>query len=175
MEGGISGAPQGIVIDQTSFGIVFGAYPLQFLSPDGRSFVPDVRWFARRETTQTAIVRALVAGPSDWLAPGVVSAVPTNAKLDADSVPIVNGSASVSLAVDRVPTGSEIARLAAQLRSSLMGVSGINGVTLVVNGSLENPAPILPAPQSESLIDARPEPSHVTPLPRRSRRRRGRA
>ncbi|HLP23099.1 MAG TPA: LpqB family beta-propeller domain-containing protein [Microbacteriaceae bacterium] len=152
----MSRAPQGIVIDQSSFGIVFGAYRLQFFSADGRFFVPDVRWFARRETTQTAIVRALVAGPAPWLAPGVTTAIPAGAQLDSDSVPIVNGSASVNLAIDQVPDAQTLSRISAQIRSSLSGVSAITGLSLSVNGSPENPRLLVPSPQTEALVDARP-------------------
>lgn len=152
----ISSVPQGIVIDQPTFGIVFGAYALQFFSPDGQFFVPDVRWFARRETTQTAIVRALVAGPSPWLEPGVVNAIPAGSRLDADSVPVAGSTATVNLAMDTLPSGEGLSRMQAQLQSSLSGVSGITSVAISVNGTAENVAPLMPAPNVAPTVDSRP-------------------
>ncbi|MFM6973916.1 MAG: LpqB family beta-propeller domain-containing protein [Agromyces sp.] len=152
----ISAAPQGIIIDQATFGIVFGAYPLQFFSPDGLALVPDVRWFARRETTQTAIVRALLAGPSSWLESGVVSAFPTGTRLDADSVPVSGATATISLAVDAIPTSESLSRMQSQFVSSLSAVSGITSVSIAINGTVENVSPLLPAPSTELRVDARP-------------------
>ncbi len=152
----ISSAPQGIVLDQPTFGIVFGVYGLEFFSPDGNYLVPDVRWFARRETTQTAIVRALLAGPSPWLAPGVVNAVPSGASLAADTVPVNRAVATVNLALDTVPTMDTLSRIQTQLTSSLSGVSGISTVNIEVNGTSENVPIQQPIPIQTPRVDIRP-------------------
>lgn len=152
----ISAAPQGIVIDQPTFGIVFGKYALEFFSPDGQFLVPDVRWFARRETTQTAIVRALVAGPVDWLEAAVTSAVPIAARLDADSVPVSASTATVNLAVDTVPSAETLSRIQTQMQASLAGVSGISSVSLAINGTTENITALVPAPIQTPRVDTRP-------------------
>lgn len=152
----ISTAPQGIVIDQPTFGVVWSSYNLEFLSPDSSYLVPDVRWFARRETTQTAIVRALVTGPADWLAAGVSTGVPSGARLDADTVPVSNGVAVVNLAVDTVPNIDALARIQTQLLSSLTGVGGITQVSLEINGIVQNVSPMQPAPISTPKVDTRP-------------------
>ncbi|MFM6975182.1 MAG: GerMN domain-containing protein, partial [Agromyces sp.] len=152
----ISAAPQGIVIDQATFGIVFGTYALQFFSPDARFMVPDVRWFALRETTQTAIVRAVVAGPVSWLQSGVTSAVPSGARLDADSVPISGSTATINLAVDTMPSADMLSRMRAQFLTSLNGVAGISAIELAINGTVENINPLLPAPTLTPRVDARP-------------------
>lgn len=152
----ISAAPQGIVIDQPTFGIVFGKYALEFFSPDGQFLVPDVRWFARRETTQTAIVRALVAGPVDWLEAAVTSAVPAAARLDADSVPVSGSTATVNLAVDTVPSAETLSRMQTQLQASLAGVSGISTVSVAINSTTENISPLVPAPIQTPRVDTRP-------------------
>ena len=151
----ISQAPQGIVIDQPTFGIVFGSYPLQFFSPDSAYFVPDLRWFARRETTQTAIVRALINGPTSWLKPGVISAIPEGASLETDSVPLTGSTATVNLAVQSVPTAEQLSRIQAQLQSSLVGLSGVSSVQLAINGTDENVTTLVPAPTTP-IVDSRP-------------------
>lgn len=151
----ISQAPQGIVIDQPTFGIVFGSYSLQFFSPDWSYFVPDLRWFARRETTQTAIVRALITGPTSWLKPGVISAIPEGASLEADSVPLTGSTATVNLAVQTVPTSEQLSRIQAQIQSSLIGLSGVSTVQLAINGTDENVATLVPMPTTP-IVDSRP-------------------
>ena len=94
----ISIAPTGILIDQVSFAQVFREYTLYFFDPTHRYLVPDVRWYAGRDSAQTSIVQALLAGPAEWLAPGVVSAFPEGVELDPAAVPVAGGVASVSLA-----------------------------------------------------------------------------
>lgn len=152
----ITAAPQGVVIDQATFGVVWSSYSLNFFSLDANYLVPDVRWFARRETTQTAIVRALIAGPSDWLVSGVSSAVPTGARLDADTVPVANGTATVNLAVDAIPSTDTLSRIETQLLSSLGGVNAISQVAIQINGVPENVGTMLPAPTSTPKVDSRP-------------------
>jgi len=93
----ISLAPTGILIDQVSFAQVFREYTLYFFDPTHRYLVPDVRWYAGRDSAQTSIVQALLAGPAEWLAPGVVSAFPEGVRLDPASVPVAGREASVNL------------------------------------------------------------------------------
>ncbi|HEY9425203.1 MAG TPA: hypothetical protein VIP54_10430, partial [Microterricola sp.] len=49
----ISRAPQGILVDQPTFSLVFGSYPLYFFDPTFSYLVPDLRWFPRRTSTPT--------------------------------------------------------------------------------------------------------------------------
>ena len=151
----ISNAPQGIVLDEATFPIVFRTNSLYFYSPDGRYLVPDVRWFARRESTQTAVLRALLAGPREWLAPGVRSAIPTGTTLDGDSVPVVGQVATVSLTMDTLPSPAELGQLTVQLQNSLLGVTGVSSVALEINGAPVSPT-TLPNPIVVPRVDSRP-------------------
>ena len=81
-----------------SFTQVFRDYTLYFFDPSHRYLVPDVRWYAGRDSAQTSIVQAMLAGPAEWLAPGVVSAFPEGVQLEPAAVPVSGGVASVSLA-----------------------------------------------------------------------------
>ena len=151
----ISSAPSGIVIDQASFAQVFREYTVYFFDPTYRYLVPDVRWYAVRESAQTSIVQAMIAGAAAWLEPGVVSAIPDGVQLEPAAVPVTGNSASVSLtgaAFEDVPT---VQRIQAQLDASLIGVRNITSVDLSLNG-VEPDAPSLsPAPITSPRVDPR--------------------
>lgn len=151
----IKSAPQGIVIDETTFGIVYRAHNLYFFSPDSAFLVPDVRWFARRESTQTSVVRALIDGPREWLAPGVVTAVPAGMTLDSDAVPVSNGRATVALSTDAPVDPVTLARIQAQIQASLSTVTTLVAVTLVLNGTVETTTALNPAPLTAPRVDSR--------------------
>ena len=46
----ISGGPDGIVLSQSSFSVVFTERALYFFDPTYTYLIPDVRWFASRAT-----------------------------------------------------------------------------------------------------------------------------
>ena len=56
----ISNAPDGTMIDATSFGNVFSAHTLYFFDPSGDYLVPDQRWFPSGASTPTRVVKALL-------------------------------------------------------------------------------------------------------------------
>jgi hypothetical protein len=131
----IDEAPAGILMDESNFSRVYRTHSLYFYDPSYRYAVPDVRWFAGRESLQTSIVRALLAGPADWLDPGVVSAFPEGVVLDPDAVPVDDGVASVSL--EGAPTGDEavVQRMRFQLAQSLESVRDVQSVALTLDGT----------------------------------------
>ncbi len=127
----ISAAPNGTVIDQTTFRDVFTAQALYFFDPDFSFLVPDLRWFPRGAATLTKIVNGMLAGPSPWLAGSVVTAFPAGTKLTADAVQVVARDAKVdlnseALNADRVT----LQRMRVQLRNSLP--TGLS-VTITIN------------------------------------------
>lgn len=138
----ISAAPDGLVVDAQDFGRVFTPYTLYFFDPSYRYSVPDVRWFAGRDSAQTSIVRAQLAGPADWLAPGVATAFPAGAKLEPDAVPISNGVAEVAIDTASAADALTIARMEFQLRESLSSVGGIGSVRFAVNGIVGSESPV---------------------------------
>ena len=146
----ISAAPPGIVIDEVSFTGVFRSYTLYFFDPTYRYLVPDVRWFAGRESAQTSVVQALIAGPAEWLAPGVVSAFPEGVQLSPSAVTVSGETASVSLAGAGLGDLRTAQRITAQLEESLIGVRTIEQVDLALNGADADPP---------DLTDPRPEPN----------------
>lgn len=151
----ISSAPTGILIDQVAFTQVFRDYTLYFLDPTFQYLVPDVRWFSGPESAQTSIVQAMLAGPAEWLAPGVFSAFPEGVELDPAAVPVSGGVASVSLvgaAFDDVPT---VQRMQAQLDASLIGVRNIDSVALTLNGVDPGAPDLSPEPVENPRVDPR--------------------
>lgn len=133
----IAEAPAGILIDESNFLRVYRTHTLYFYDPEFRYAVPDVRWFAGRESVQTSIVRALLAGPAEWLDPGVESAFPEGVRLDPDAVPIDGGIASVS--IEGVTADDELAvqRMRFQLAQSLENVRNVDDVALALDGTVQ--------------------------------------
>jgi hypothetical protein len=149
----VSKAPQGILIDKPTFDVVFGAYSLYFYDPTFTYLVPDLRWFARRPTTPTQVVRELLAGPSPWLTGAVVSAFPVGTTLAADAVIVTSRDAKVPLSSDAV-RGDQVTqqRMREQLGESLFTVPSIGSVTIVVGG-IEQEIPdfaVQPQPKGDS-------------------------
>lgn len=151
----ISSAPTGILIDEVSFAQVFRPYTLYFFDPTFRYLVPDVRWYAGRESAQTSIVRALLAGAAEWLAPGVVSAFPEGAQLDPASVPVTGGVASVSLTGAAFDDLTAVQQMQAQLDANLIGVRNIESVDLRLNGVDPGAPPLSDRPVKNVPVDPR--------------------
>lgn len=152
----ISNAPTGILIDQVGFTQVFRDYTLYFLDPTFEYLVPDVRWFSGPESAQTSIVQSILAGPAEWLAPGVVSAFPEGVELDPAAVPVSGGVASVSLVGAAFDDASTVQRMEAQLDASLVGVRDIDEVLLTLNGVDPGVPPLSPQPVENPRVDPRP-------------------
>ncbi|MEP6480812.1 MAG: LpqB family beta-propeller domain-containing protein [Rhodoglobus sp.] len=142
----ISSAANGIVLSQSSFGVVFTERALYFFDPSHTYLVPDVRWFPSRATIPVRIVGALLAGPSSWLSHGVlVSAFPVATTLDqgANSVDVEAGTTTVDLSKEAfaaTPTQRSL------MRQQLAATLGVSDVQMTVGG-LE-----LSAPEDASAI-----------------------
>ncbi|WP_162257702.1 GerMN domain-containing protein [Agromyces sp. Root81] len=152
----ISLAPPGLLTDQTTFSQVFRSYPLFFYSGDFDYLVPDLRWFAGRDSAQTSIVRALLVGPSDWLAAGVRSAFPEGTRLASASVPVSGRVASVDLSGATDDDIVNVQRMQEQLDESLDGVRNVDDVALSLNGVEQNVPELSPAPLKNPPVDPRP-------------------
>ena len=89
----ISGIPNGIMISDVTFPIVFRAHNLYFYSSTYRYWVPDTRWFVQRSGMAASVVNAMLAGPAPYLEGAVTSAFPVETQLARDAVPVVSGVA----------------------------------------------------------------------------------
>ncbi|MBX0300864.1 GerMN domain-containing protein [Cryobacterium sp. 1639] len=127
----ISAAPNGTVLDQSTFEDVFSAQSLYFFDADFRYLVPDVRWFPRGASTPTKIVNGVLNGPSAWLAGAVTSAFPEGTALTADAVTVVARDAKVDLNGEALNADTiTLQRMRSQLEHSLP--SGLS-VSITIN------------------------------------------
>lgn len=116
----ISAAPNGTVIDETTFNDVFSASSLYFFDPGFDALVPDLRWFPRGASAPTKIVNAVLSGPSPWLVGAVATAFPEGTALTADAVQVVGQDAMVDLNSEALNADRlTLQRMKAQLTASL--------------------------------------------------------
>ncbi|WP_081416156.1 LpqB family beta-propeller domain-containing protein [Gryllotalpicola ginsengisoli] len=132
----ISKAPDGIVIDSNRFQTVFSPQTLYFYSADFRYLVPDERWFpATRASLSTRVVKALLAGPSEWLKEAVATAFPSGTQLVSGSVPVQDGTAMVDLnSAAGSADSATLDRMDEQLTESLSGAGSVTDVQLSIAG-----------------------------------------
>lgn len=129
----ISEAPNGIVLDQSQFRAVFGAYSVMYFDPSWTYLVPDQRWFPRTNAP-TSIAKALVDGvPSPWLKDSVATAFTDAARMAQPTVPVRSNAAEVSLEVGALALDDTVrGRMQAQLEASLL-TAGILEVEMMVD------------------------------------------
>ncbi|MBH0082879.1 LpqB family beta-propeller domain-containing protein [Salinibacterium sp. SWN167] len=93
----ISVAPPGIVLSDRGFEVSFEEQVLYYFDPSFAYLIPDVRWFAVRESTQSRAIQALLAADSAWVQQGVLlTAFPASTTLGATSS-LTSGRAVVDL------------------------------------------------------------------------------
>lgn len=134
----ISSAPDGILLDRATFSLVFNQHTLYFVEPQRQTLVPDPRWFRVGTTAATDVVTELLSGPSARLTGGVVtSAFPEGTALAADSVPVIDGVASIDLNPEAASVDADTLKLMKQqLGASLQTVTGVNQAALTVEQTL---------------------------------------
>ena len=124
----------GVFLSENAFSQQFIETPLYFLAPDSNALVADLRYYPRR-TFATSAMNGLLAGPSEWLASGVHTAVPTGTKL-LKSVDVVDGEATVDLSsVVLAASAKERAALLEQVTRTLKASSSVRSVVLKVEGA----------------------------------------
>lgn len=129
----ISRAPDGVVMTQNVFLSVYRRYSLMFFDPSWTYLVPDVRWFPT-VNAPSSITRALLAGPSPWLAGAVNPAVPDSIA-PPSAVPQVSGVAQVELGASAVGIDrTTLDRIQTQLAASLAS-AGVTEVQLLAGGT----------------------------------------
>lgn len=128
----------GLMVADYSFTSFYHPYDLYF-TVNGTSLVPDpiyLPYLRNPANIASALMKALLSGPSRWLQPAVTTFLPTSTGLSVDSVTITNGVATVPLsdAAVSLPDASR-ALLAAQVVYTLKQVTGVKGVLLQVGSS----------------------------------------
>lgn len=132
----ISRPPDGLMVADYSFNQFYSAYSIFFVG-HGESLVPERIYLPalrNPDNVASALLTALLDGPSEWLDPAVDSALPTEASPSVSSVTITDGIAEVPLndAVLTLPDPKR-SQMAAQIVYTLRQVSGVKGVLITVN------------------------------------------
>lgn len=126
----ISDLDDGVLISGVNFGTQYRQVPLAFLSPDGRYVIPDPRWFPEQNPASFA-VNALLGGPSEWMLPGVITAIP--AGTSAEPVSVSDGTAEVRLSESALTASpADRALIAAQLQHTLTQLPQVRRVKIFV-------------------------------------------
>jgi hypothetical protein len=151
----ISSAPDLTVVTSPVFSVVFQPYSVYFFDSQQRRLVSDSRWFPSRASTGTRLVNAMLAGPSSWMEDSIRTAIPLGTKLTIDAVKVENGVAQVDLDSTALSADAIGRRLMlAQIRATLLQLSGVNEVAIYVNASPQEiiPASVTPSPSGAQGI-----------------------
>jgi len=161
----INSLPGGLMVDEFYFARFYQTYDLYFVG-NGTSLVPDPIYLPvlrNPANVASALMKALLNGPSSWLKPAVSTAVPSNTTLSVDSVTITDGIAEVPLsdAVLALPDPQR-GLLAAQIVYTLKQVSGVKGVSIKVN---QQPYRVPGADPNSLVVSVDAIPPDVGPIP----------
>jgi hypothetical protein len=161
----ISTPPRGLMVEEYSFTAFYQPYNLYFLGNGGvlvpdRIYLPSLR---TQSSITSVLMKALLAGPSAWLAPAVTSALPANTTLSVDSVTVADGTAEVPLS-DAVLQLNDTQRglMAAQVVYTLKQVTGVKGAVFLVNSQ---PVRVPGGNETDFSVTADSVPGDVQPIP----------
>lgn len=132
----ISNPPDGLLISDTSFSATYTSYNLYFFDPQFRTLVPDPIYLPIDGQTATALVQALLRGPTAALRPAVTTAFP---RLSLASVPVENGYAQISLgSAGATLRDQQLTQMSAQIAWTLGQIedSPPHGFRLTANGNV---------------------------------------
>ena len=129
----LSAVPDATVLIRPVFDVVFSGYSVYFLDRQKRFLVPELRWFPATPATGTRLANALLGGPSSWLKPAVVSAIPNGTRLSIDAVTVENGVALVDLTARAlVASRSDRSLMKSQLETTLSQLSNVSKVAISI-------------------------------------------
>jgi hypothetical protein len=147
----ISSAPDVTIVIRPVFDVVFRSYSVYFLDHAKSALVPELRWFPANPATGTKLVNSLLAGPSDWLKPAVVSAIPAGTVLSLDAVTVQEEVALVDLSARAlVASLSDRSLMKAQLVATLSQLPTITEVAISIERSAQD------IPDSELQVSSGP-------------------
>jgi hypothetical protein len=132
----ISDPPPGILVSDADLRRAYRQYQVHFPSTRSDALVPDGRLLpVVGPSLPTALAQRVLAGPAEWLAPGVRTGAPPGTALALGAVPVSNGVALVEL-TDQATAATDVQRwdLAAQLTWTLTQLPEVTSVRLQVGG-----------------------------------------
>jgi hypothetical protein len=132
----LSVAPDATVLIRPVFEVVFRDYAIYFVDRQKRFLVPEVRWFPATAATGTKLANALLRGPSSWLRPAVISAIPGGTRLSIDAVTVEDGVALVDLTARAlVASRADRSLIKAQLEATLSQLPNVQNVAISIERS----------------------------------------
>ena len=135
----IASAPDVTMVIRPVFDVVFQSYSVFFLDKSKKILVPELRWFPSNPATGTKLVNALLAGPSSWLEPAVISAIPSGTVLSIDAVTVQQEVALVDLSARALVAGlSDRSLMKAQLVATLSQLPTITEVAISIERSAQD-------------------------------------
>jgi hypothetical protein len=130
----ISNPQSGILISRYLFASGFVRHDVFFLDTTRTTLVPDARYVARGNRSPGTVMRLLLSGPSQWLSPAVVTAVPSPAMLI--GAVSDNGSGEISIPLSEVPASlAERSLMCAQIAEVLRQLPDVTGFRLTAQGA----------------------------------------
>jgi hypothetical protein len=161
----INNVPPGLMVAEYSFTSFYQPYDLYFVG-NGSSLVPDHIYLpalSNPANVASALMKALLKGPSGWLKPAVTTAIPPNTSLSVDSVTITDGIAEVPLS-DSVLALADPQRslLAAQIVYTLRQVGGVKGVVIKAN---QQPYRVPESDPTSLIVSLDAFPPDIDPVP----------
>jgi hypothetical protein len=132
----ITDPPPGILVSDADLRRAYRQYQVHYPSARSSALVPDGRLLpVVGPSLPTALSQRVLAGPAEWLAPGVRASAPAGTALALGAVPVSNGVALVEL-TDQALAATDIQRrdLAAQLTWTLTQLPEVTAVRLQVGG-----------------------------------------
>ncbi|WP_375426571.1 LpqB family beta-propeller domain-containing protein [uncultured Friedmanniella sp.] len=161
----IDSPPGGLMVVQSSFDSLYKPYDVFFLGSAG-SLVPQSIYLPNLrnpDNVASALVKTLLGGPSTWLAPAVITAVPKGTTLSGDAVTIVNGVAQVPLSSQvQQLAAADRTRLTAQLVYTLQQVTGVKKVLLLTDNQ---PFPVPESEPGDLAVPVGAVPAGLDPVP----------
>jgi hypothetical protein len=132
----IADPPPGILVSDSDLRRAYRQYQVHFPAARSGALVPDGRLLpVVGPSLPTALAARVLAGPAEWLAPGVRTGAPPGTALALGAVPVSNGVAVVEL-TDQALAATDVQRrdLAAQLTWTLTQLPEVTWVRLQVGG-----------------------------------------
>ncbi len=132
----IANPPNGLLLSTENVGRSLSAQFVYFLNRDLHVLVPNTVFLpVTGAGLTTALMRALLRGPTPWLAPAVRTAVPAGTSL-LGPVPVDHGTAIVDLSQEVLALNpTQRAQLSAQVVWTLSGVPTVTRVRVLVDGN----------------------------------------
>lgn len=133
----IHNPPDGLLLSAYLFENFYRALNVYFYEPNWTALVPDPIFVPTRNQSATALLQGLLRGPSDWLQPVVVTALPAQTRLNVEGAPIDDqGVVNLSL-TDSVAglADEQRSRMAGQIIWTLRQLEGVQGVRFLLNAA----------------------------------------